>query len=488
MNIRSDGISTDLKLNITRLKDTFKDCLDLTGRNIYLRDNTEGYLFYIKGLVDAKAVQRDFIMPIMDMEFSDFLDKTRVCKLPTINLLIYKDFRSIINAILSGNTVIILNGINYALGCSLKEFDKRSITEPVVEKGVKGSHEGFVEVVDTNISILRRRINSSRLKLKGYSLGETTNQKVVLGYIQGIANPDILKVLNDKIKSIDYDGLLAIGYIQQAITDFPNSIFPQYRMTERPDVAEKALLDGSFVIMLDGAPGVLIAPVSLISFFTTIDDYSSHWVSGSTIRFLRIIGAIISVTLPAIYVALTTFHYYMVPYSLLIPLAISRAKVPFSPVVEGIIMGLVLEALREAAIRLPTYIAASIGVVGGIILGQAVVSAGIVSNLFIIVIAITAITSYMVPTYDLEVALRTSRAVFVIAAAILGVLGIIVCISLMLIKFVTLESLGQPYIQPFSPLKLRDFRDSIVKLPMTILKKRPDVAKPKDKIRGRNNG
>lgn len=488
MNISNKYISRDLKINLTRLQDAFKDCLDFVSRVIYLSDGTEGYLFYIKGLVDAAAVQRYFIMPVMEMKISDFQDKTRVNRLPTINLDMYNEFTAAIMAILSGKTVILLNGLNYALGCSLIQFDKRSINEPEVEKGTRGPHEGFIEVVETNISILRRRIKSTRFKIKEYTLGETTNQKVVLGYIEGISNPQILKVLEDKVKAIDYDGLLAIGYIQQAITDFPNSIFPQYRLTERPDVVEKALLDGMFVLMLDGTPGALIAPVSLISFFTAIDDYSSHWISGSTIRFLRLIGAIISVTLPAIYMALTTFHYYMVPYSLIIPLAISRSKVPFPPVVEGVIMGLVLEALRESAIRLPTYISASIGVIGGIILGQAVVSAGIVSNLFIIVIAVTAITSYMIPTYDLEIAIRNARAVFMIAAAILGILGIMVCTSLLLIKLVTLESLGQPYLQPFAPFKLRDLRDSIVRLPMKILKKRLDVAKPKDKVRGKNNG
>ena len=488
MNDNIDDISIDLKLNIDRLEDTFKDCMDLASRNIYLCDNTEGYLVYIKDLVDATAVQKDFIIPMMDMEFSDFQDETKVYKLPTSNINIYKDFRTIIKAVLSGNTVIILNGINYAIGCSLTQYDKRSITEPQVETVVRGSHEGFVEIVDTNISILRRKIKSSSLKFKEFSLGETTNQKVVIGYIEGISNPQILKVLIDKIISIDYDGLLANGYIQQIITDFPNSIFPQYRITERPDMVEKALLEGRFVILLDGTPGVLIAPVTLMSFFNTIDDYSSHWIAGSTLRVLRISGAIISVLLPALYIAMTTFHYYMVPFSLLIPLANSRAKVPFTPIIEGIIMGFTIEALREAAIRLPTYISASIGVVGGIILGQAVVNAGIVSNLFIIVIAITAISSYMIPTYDLEVAVRTSRAIFVLAAAALGILGIVIFASLILAHLVTLESLGQPYLQPFAPLKIRDLGDSIVRFPLMLLKKRPDEAKPKDKIRGKNNG
>lgn len=482
---KSDSISKILKTNLDKLKETFKDCPDLIYREMYLKDNTEGYLLYIEGLVDIRLVQSDFVTPITSMRFSDFEDERQVIKIPTININVYRDLKSITRAVLSGSTILVLNGINYAVGCNLVQVDKRSVTEPEVEKNVRGAHEGFVEVLNINIAILRRKIKYSNLKFKTCEIGVSTNQKVAIGYIEGIANPEILNTLYEKIKAIDFDGLIAIGYIQQMITDFRNSIFPQYRLTERPDVAELALLDGKLVIMLDGTPGVLIAPETFFSFFKTVDDYSSNWIAGSVIRLIRIIGTLIAVLLPSFYIALTSYHYYMIPFSLVIPLATSRARVPFPPIIEGLIMVFILETLREAAIRLPTYIAASIGVVGGIILGQAIVEAGIVSNLFIIVIAVTAIASYVIPTYDMEFAIRFSRFIFMMAAAFFGVFGIIVFNSFFLAHLVILESLGQPYFQPISPLRFKNLKDSIIRFPIRFLKNRLNDPGIIDKRRGK---
>lgn len=482
-----ENSSENVKTTLQELKEIFADCPDFVCRKIYLRDDTEGGLLYIDGLVDSKLVQSNFILPILDMELSDFQDEKKMNKIPTINLSVYRDIKSITKSVLSGSTVLVLNEIDYAIGCALVKVNSRSITEPIIEKNVRGSHDGFIENINTNISILRERIKNSNLKFKTNELGASTSQKVAIGYIEGIANPDILKKLYEKVNAIDYDGLIAIGYIQQTITDYKHSIFPQFRLSERPDVAEQALLDGRFIIMLDGTPGVLIAPVNFFYFYKAVDDYSSNWVAGSLIRAIRISGTFIALLLPAYYIALTSYHYYMIPVSMLIPLAISRAKVPFPPIIEALLMEFIIESLREASIRLPTYIAASIGIVGGIILGQAVVEAGIVSNLFIIVIAVTAITSYSIPTYDMEFAIRLARTIFMIMASIFGIVGIIAANSFLLIHLIILESLGQPYFQPVFPFKLKDFKDTIIRFPIRFLKNRLNESKPMDKIRGKKN-
>jgi hypothetical protein len=245
-----------------------------------------------------------------------------------------------------------------------------------------------------------------------------------------------------------------------------------------------ALLEGRIAILQDGTPEVLIAPVNFVSFFQAMDDYSNLWTHGSFLRFFRFVALIITIMLPALYIAVTTFHYYAVPLNLLVPLAESRAKVPFSPIVEVLILEATVEMVREAAIRLPTYIGTAISVVAGLIIGEAAVQARIVSDLSIIIVAATAIASYVIPSFDMSMAVRILRFLFIIASSIFGIIGIVVCTALTIGHIIGMDSLGQPYFQPFSPFNTADHKDSLFRLPLKTMTKRPFITRSKNKTRG----
>lgn len=476
--------NSNLKDIISILKNKFADCPDIIIRQVFLKDRLEGYFIFVVGLTDLDLFQRDLFKPLLSFSYDDLKNKKFINSLPIARLSIIFDIPSIVKDVTQGSVVFIAQGIDYAISCNLIKFEKRGISEPESEKNVRGAHEGFVECATTNISILRRKIRNNDLKFKKFQLGTSTNQSIYIAYINKIANPKILNELERRLSKVNFDGILGSGYIEQMITDSPNSPFPQFVATERPDKVVSLLLEGRFAVIVDGTPVVIAAPVSFFSFFQAQDDYNGTWILGSFLGILRLLALIVALFLPAIYIAVTSFHYYMVPLKLLIPLAQSREKVPFPPYFEAVIMELTIELLREASIRLPTYIGTSVGIIGGIIIGQAAVQAGIVSVLMIIVVAITAIASYVIPLNDMGFAIRFYRFIVMLVSSIFGVVGILVCLILLVAHLLALESLGQPYFQPISPLKLGDLKNTFIRAPFKYMKKRPDNAQPLDKKRG----
>lgn len=474
--------------NIDHLKKVFKDCPDVIMRKTVLDKDKEGYFIYIDGLIDTDLVQRDFISPIQNMNYAILTEKEALESLPLSEIAFLDDIETIISDIMAGNTLFICQGLRYAISCSLIKFDKRSVEEPVTEKNIKGSHEGFVEHITTNMTILRRRIKNPSLKFRMFKLGTTTNQTVAVAYIEDIANPSLLEILAGKIEAINFDGLIGVGYIEQFICDHPNSPFPQYLSTERPDKVVASLLEGKFIIILDGTPVVSIVPVDFAGFFQAPDDYTTNWMFGTFVGIIRLFGAIVAVFLPGLYISILSFHYYTVPLTLLISLAESRSRVPFQPVIEALIMEMTLELLREATIRLPTYIGTAVGVVGGLIIGQAAVQAGLVSNLMVIVVALTGIASFVIPSYDMGLAIRLLRFIVMLLAAVFGVIGIVIAATAIIAHLLSIESLGQPYFSPLVPFKFKDIKDFFIRLPLQSFYTRPDTAQPVDKKRGKSNG
>jgi hypothetical protein len=476
-----------LSENILILSDALKGWPDIVQRRIIIQNKQECLLLYIDGLTDIDLLQRDILQPLLKVTepFGSINDIEK--SLPVAGISNQWDINSVIVEIVMGKVIILADGLEASISLDIKKFEQRGIEEPSTEKNVRGSHEGFVESIGINISILRRKVRNPKLKFHALTLGEVTNQKVVIAYIEDIANPKILSTLIEKITNINQDGLLDIGYIEQLILDFPSSPFPQYQTTERPDKAVASLLEGKFLVVLDGTPVTLIAPTNFFSFFQALDDFSTHWILGSFTRMIRITAGLLAIFLPALYIAVVSYHYYMIPLNLLIPLAESRTKVPFPPIIEALIMEAILELIREAAIRLPTYIGTSLGVVGGLIIGQAAVDAGIVSTLMIIIVAVTAISTFLIPNYDMGLAIRISRFIVMIFASVFGMIGIVISAGLLLAHLLDLKSLGQPYLQPFIPLKVDDIKDTIYRFPLKFQKKRPNIANPNDKLRGTEN-
>lgn len=482
-------LSKKLEDNISFLDKKFSDSPDIKRQKLLMRDETPALLVYVDGLVNTEMLQRD-ILPYVILLDSDniFYGGLQITHIPTIDSSITEDFNIIINDILNGKAVIFFNGYDRALSINITKFEKRNITETTTEKNVKGPQESFIESLNTNISILRRKIKNPRLKFKMLKIGTLTNQNLAIAYIEDLANPDNINIVYEKLKAIDYDGIFDVSFLEHLLTDNPHTPFPHYISSVRPDKAVSCLQEGKLAIMLDGSPFTLLMPMSFFSALQAPDDYYSNWMLGSLNRLIRLFALLIAIFLPGLYIAIVSYHYYMVPLNLIIPLAESRARVPFPPVIEVLILEYTIEMLREASIRLPTYIGTSIGIVGGLIIGQAAVDAGVVSNLLIIIVSATALSSYLIPNYDMNLAVRFIRFIVIFFASIFGMIGVVICGLFIIAHLVVLESLGEPYLKPMLPFNANDFKDTILRPSLKILKKRPSTAKPLDKTRGKNNG
>lgn len=465
---------------ILEIDEKFRDCPDLVKRKTYLKSGQEAYFIYLDGLIDTSLVQRDFINPILSMEDHEILKEETFHKLPVGKIWFYKDRNSLITAVLSGETVFTAEGMDFAVGCSLKNTDLNGVNEPDLEKALRGPRESFTETLSANLAMLRRKIRSSSLKFRLVEIGTVTHQKVAITYLEGVANPDLLKSIYQKIKALEFDGITDTGQIEQAIKDFPTSPFPQYQSTERPDRAVTALLEGRLAVILEGTPVVMLAPANYFAFFHAPDDFSVNWIYASLIRLVKISALTAVILLPALYIAITSFHYYIVPLKILISLAEARARAVFHPVVEVLMIEVILITLHELATRLATRIGVLIGIVGGVLFGLTALTTGFFNSFLLIIGAVSLMVSFLIPDYNYET-LGILRFFFIVFAAVFGMLGIAVGSALTLAHLIILESIGQPYLQPFIPFKFPDSMYSVIKAPSRFLKKRPDLAKPQDR-------
>jgi spore germination protein len=291
--------------------------------------------------------------------------------------------------------------------------------------------------------------------------------------MQDIAKPEIVWELEKRIKKVRIDAIINAGELEELIEDHPYSIFPQFETSERPDHTSMQLLQGRIAVLVDHSPRVIIAPMNFTSYFQSVDDFSFRWAIASFTRFLRLSAIFIATVFPATYIAIISFHYEVIPMDLMLSIASSRARVPFPPIIEALLMELAIEMLREAGLRLPKSIGQTIGVVGGIVIGEAAVQAGIVSNIMVIVVAVTAISSYIIPNFDMASSIRLSRFPIMILASILGMVGIIIGVTIIIIHLTSMESLGVPYTSPLAPMRFSDWKDTWIRIPLRKMINRP---------------
>lgn len=486
----------ELDQNIENLHKMLDSPGDLNVREFTVGEtNTKCAIVYIDGLIDRDLVQNTLLenfqnkmkkqqgadeTDLLDKIYQEFISISKIEKGKTID--------DVSNGILSGSVVFYLDGIDTVLVIDAKGGETRSIEQPVTETLVRGSRSSFVENIGTNLSLVRRYIRDPNLRFKTHQIGRRSKQNLVVAYVDGIVNPEILKEVNRRLQTIDIDDAPGTGYIEQWIEDSFLSPFPQILETERPDMVSAALLQGKVAILLDGTPFVLFAPTTMSDAFKSPEDYYERWLYGTLLRVLRYFGAFLALILPALYISLVSFHQGLLPTKLAISIAASREGVPFSPVVEAILMVVTLELLQEAGIRLPTPIGQTIGIVGGLVLGQAAVQAGIVSPIMVIVIALTAIAAYATPTFSFGITLRILRFAFLFAAAIFGLYGIILVYIMINIHMVNLSSFGVPYSTPFAPTMLRDFKDLVLRAPRTMLTERQEYLQAEDETTADKGG
>ncbi|GED67041.1 spore germination protein [Brevibacillus reuszeri] len=488
MNTDKDElISPDIPTNIKKLYTIFCDAPDLiTTKFLINQTNHSALLVYLDGMVDKPTINNHIMRPLL------FENKT-FAGLNSLDLSLgssqtTQSWRVIEKSILRGQSALFIEGEAHCLLLDTQGWPQREISEPLSESVLKGARQSFVESIGQNISMIRRYIPDRELKIRELQVGARSQTKIGLLYLADVINNDILMELEKRIKRINIDGIINVGELEELIENNSFTPFPQYLTTERPDSAASHILQGRIVIIVDQSPWVMVAPMSLVSFFQSADDYSMRWIIGSFIRLLRFISFFVSIFLPALYIAGLTFHYEIIPLGLILSIGESRERVPIPPFLEAIIMEITLEMLREAGLRLPSKIGQTVGIVGGIVIGQAAVSAGIVSNIMVIVVAATAIASFILPNADLSAAVRVLRFPMMVASYLFGIVGIVIGMMVLIVHLISLESLGTPYGSPLAPLQFTAWKDSFVRLPIWSLIKRPQAVHAKqEKRQGKND-
>jgi len=464
-------ISIGLTDNLRELQHIFTYTPDLQIRHLKLgRTGKEAALVYLDEMTDKTTINDNILAPLMQGDFKndDYLSHVNIGNVKTGS-----SWKQIEEALFTGESVLLLDGQSSYYIFDTRGWPQRTIDDPQLEASLKGAHQGFLETGTQNIALVRRYIPDRRLKIRTSVVGRRGKSTVWMLYIEDIAPTEAVQELETRLSGLDIDAVINAGELVEYIEDNPYSPFPQFILTERPDAAVSHLLQGRIAVFVDRSPSAIIAPATFISFFQNIDDYSTRWLISSFIRLLRFLAFTIAIFLPAIYIAFISFNYEVIPVQLLFSIAESRARVPFSPLLEALLMEITLEMMRESGIRLPAPIGQTVGIVGGIIIGQTAVQAGIVSNIMVIVVSLTAIASFIIPNYDMGTAIRLLRFPMMLAAFLFGYIGIIIGMMTLIIHLCTLESLGIPYGSPLAPFRWPDMKDAFVRLPNWTMKKRP---------------
>lgn len=453
-----EKLSSSLKENKDYIKNKFKNCSDVTIREIKLANKPEftAMIVYISNMCTTSIIEDSIIRKLTFKYYDDTyaLNSLEYCKylLGIQDDLIYEYREDAVNAILNGSICIFIDGLKAALTIDIKNPPGRSVEEPTSETTIRGPKEGFTESIGTNLVLLRKKIKSTNLKTEAFILGRETRTNVTIAYLSNLAKKKTVDELKGRIKKIDIDAVIVNNYVREYIEDETIWGIPTINSTERPDVAATKILSGRIAIFVDGTPLVLTVPAIFWEFLISNEDYYLSFIVGTITRWLRYLSFVLTLILPGFYLAITTFHQELIPTPLLVSFVKSRSSVPYPALLECLLLLTVYEMLREAALRMPKSIGQAISVVGALVLGQSAVEAGLVSTPMVIVVATTAITSFAIPSTDMYGAIIFPRFILLLLGGTLGLLGLICGIIIFVIKLVSMRSFGVPYMEPIAPL------------------------------------
>jgi hypothetical protein len=467
-------LKTDFK-DIDQLKNLSRQSSDFTTIHLDI-DGQQVSISYFKTLIDEKVLQSNVILPVQNRALISELRQLEDIKawIPIDDLEISDQVEDIQSKLFKGYAIVELD--RHDRKCLLvnvgnKEgLRKENNTEN--EFSVVGPKVGFVEDLDTNIRLLRGQINIPNLIVKEIIIGSTSKTRVAIIHIDGVTNEQIVTTAEQRLKQIDFDVVFDSSLLEQFISDNSFTPFPLFLTTERRDRVVYALISGQVAIVSDGSPYFVTGPSTLFDFFISPEDYYLPWILGSFFRMIRIFGVIFSLFATSMYIAITTFHYEVIPRDLLEPLISSRRNVPFPPLVEVLFLEITIEFLREAGARLPAKIGQTLGIVGGIVIGQATVQAGLTSHILVIIVAFSALASFATPIYKMSNAIRFLRFPMIMMTAIWGGIGMFIAISFLLVHISRLTSLGTPYTVPLYPLRVQGFGDSFIRPSFQFINKR----------------
>lgn len=471
-----------LSVAVAMIKEILGNSDDLVIREIKI-EGTALAIAFIEDLTDKKLIKvlleslllKRPLVKQAGVNLASNIEHWKEMGVPLGEVTTISNMGELITGLLNGDTCLMADGWSQALLVDTKGWEKRAISEPQTSVVVRGSREGFVENIRTNIALIRRRLRHPNLRVESLVVGDVTNTCVFVVYVDGIANNKLVAEVQERIKRIKIDGVLEGHYLEAMIEDNRFSPFPQVWSTERPDSVVADLLEGRVAILTDGTPFVLTVPLQFAMLLQSPEDYYQRWVLSLFLRPFRYLGLVISAFLPALYVAITTYHQEMLPTSLLVSILMQRERIPYPAVVEALVMQITFEILLEAGARLPRALGQAIGIVGALVIGDAAVRAGLVSPAMVIVVAATAIASFAFPSFDLTNTVRLLRIPLILMAAALGLFGLFSGLILILIHLVNLRSFGTPYLQGMAPFSLAEQKDYLFRGPWWIMRTRPKL-------------
>jgi len=484
------GISTDINFSREVIKKELNipTSVDVVVRDFKLNGKVDAFLVFIDGMADRDAINNFILRQLMNRNLYDKYDGGSMCEYVKENVLSvhqiadFKDYDEAVNQVLFGVTVLFIDGAGKCLAIDTRGFEKRDIGKPTIEAVIKGSQEAFTENLKTSMIQIRRIIKNEDLINEFLTIGDTDKSGASIMYIRGITNPSLVKEVKRRLKSIKADFVMGDGMIEQFIEDDPWGILPQALVTERPDRVASHLMQGRVAILSESTPLATVVPATLSTFLHSPEDMHLRWQFGTFLRLVRVFALLAALLLPALYISLVNYHQEMIPTELLVSIASSREAVPFPSVVELLLMEISFELIREAGIRVPGVIGTTLGIIGALILGQAAVAAGIVSPILIIVVAVTALGNFAIPSYTLAFAARMARFFFIALGASLGFFGVSAGLVMAGAMMCSLKSFGVPFLAPAWP-RTQDSGDMVIRKPVWKREKRPDELNTLNKIK-----
>jgi spore germination protein KA len=493
-------LAETLDENMKRIKELFRlpDNKDLVVRDLTIATQppTKAVALFMEGLTNTQLINQNILEPLMLLAHLDHhvgqageegpsqfsVDMVKKRLLPGSQTSEKYDFASIAEALLAGDTVIIMDGARVALGVETKNPPARTVSEPKNEHVIWGPHDAFNEAWRVNVALVRRRLKDPRLVTEILTVGEVSRTYIGMMYIDTIAPPKLVAEVKRRVEAIKVDTLHAAGLLEQYIEDNPRAILPNLLLTERPDRTAAYLAEGHVCLLADTSPYAVICPTTFWSLLQTSEDYYLRWPFGSIVRYIRAAALLIALTLPALYIAIINYHTEMIPTELMLFIAQSREQVPMPAVIELLTMDAAFELIREAGTRIPGVIGPTIGLVASLVLGQAAVEAKIVSPVMILVVAITGLASFAIPSYTLGWGIRAMRFFLLAAAAILGFYGVAAGIFIITVLLSAERSFGVPYLSPIAPMRGKA-KDIFNRIPIFQMEERPPYLRPLNKRR-----
>ena len=485
-------IATSLETAINKVKETLGHSSDLIVREIWAggRSDRKVAILYIDGLTDSRIVQDFIVRAVTDNDTiqntpgssaeTDYFTALKEYTLSISNLREITDYQELLNRLLSGDTIVLLDRCDRGLAAATAGGEERGVQAPEDQTVVRGPRDAFTENLRTNTALVRRKVKNPNLWVETKTMGTVSHTDVAVMYIKGTADDQVVEEVHRRLDGIQLAGILESGMIEELIEDRTLSPFPTMYNTERPDVVASGLIEGRVAILVEGTPFVLLVPALFIQYFHAAEDYY-HRTDFGLIRLLRMIAFFIALLGPSLYIAITTFHHEMLPTALMISIAAGREGVPFPAFFEALIMETTFEILREAGVRMPRAIGQAVSIVGALVIGQAAVEAGLVSPGMVIVVAITAISNFSFPAYNMGIAVRILRFPLMALAAVAGLYGIFIGLGLMLVHLCGLKSFGVPFMAPFAPYNRFDQKDALIRLPKFGLSQRVQSIGTKNK-------